>query len=69
MLYQKKEAISVSLNNKLIERVYVGAERENDGPITKGFVGCLEVFKGLKIEVRDLHQDVSSFRCSNFEHM
>lgn len=47
----------------------MGAERENDGPITKGFVGCLEVFKGLKIEVRDLHQDVSSFRCSNFEHM
>uniref|UniRef100_K1PF79 Cadherin EGF LAG seven-pass G-type receptor 1 n=1 Tax=Magallana gigas TaxID=29159 RepID=K1PF79_MAGGI len=40
--WQKKEAISVSLNNKLIERVYVGAERENDGPITKGFVGCLE---------------------------
>lgn len=43
MIYQKKEAISLSLNNKLIERVYVGAERENDGPITKGFVGCLEV--------------------------
>lgn len=33
----------MSLNNKLIERVYVGAERENDGPITKGFIGCLEV--------------------------
>lgn len=63
MIYQKKEAISLSLNNKLIERVYVGAERENDGPITKGFVGCLEVIKGLKIEVRDLRQDRKMLPC------
>ena len=33
----------MSLNNKVIEKVYIGVEKENDGPITKGFVGCVEV--------------------------
>ena len=40
---QKKEEIAMSLNNKVIEKVYIGVEKENDGPITKGFVGCVEV--------------------------
>ncbi|XP_061178872.1 cadherin EGF LAG seven-pass G-type receptor 2-like isoform X2 [Saccostrea echinata] len=40
--WQKKENITVLLSNKIVDRVYVGAKRENDGPISKGFVGCVE---------------------------
>ncbi|XP_062576129.1 cadherin EGF LAG seven-pass G-type receptor 2-like isoform X1 [Saccostrea cucullata] len=40
--WQKKENITVLLSNKIVDRVYVGAMRENDGPISKGFVGCVE---------------------------
>lgn len=42
-ILQKIEAIQGDLENKKLERVYIGAQRIGSGPISKGFKGCVQV--------------------------